>query len=99
MAAKGSNKFKRLMEIAAKVASLSKYEHKIGAVILKHGKVLSTGFNTNSTHPLPAFIDARQVDIFQKLMQKPRDPVEKQAGLKIQQQRLARRQPHRGRAP
>lgn len=41
------------MEIAAKAASLSTYEHRIGAVIIKHGKVMSTGFNTNSTHPLP----------------------------------------------
>lgn len=47
-----SEKFKRIMEIAKSAAIKSSFKYQVGAVILKHGRVISIGFNINKTHPL-----------------------------------------------
>jgi len=47
-----SNKLKRAMEAARRMAELSNFKYKLGAVIIKHGKIISAGTNTGKTHPL-----------------------------------------------
>ena len=48
-----SNKEKRFFNVAKGLADLSTYERdKIGCVIVYHNKIISTGCNKNTTHPL-----------------------------------------------
>ena len=48
-----SDKDRKFFECAREVATFSKYKRiKIGAVAVYRGRVISTGFNSNKTHPL-----------------------------------------------
>ena len=41
----------RMMPLAKKASEKSTMSHKLGAVLVKKGKIIGTGFNTRKTHP------------------------------------------------
>lgn len=48
-----TNKEKRFFNITRQVSLLSKYKGpKIGAIVVEGNRILSSGFNSNKTHPL-----------------------------------------------
>lgn len=65
----------RIFDIARKMAQKSSYKHKLGAVIVKKGKILGLGHNALKTHPrsnnpwhmihaeLSAVINSREEDL------------------------------------
>jgi deoxycytidylate deaminase len=44
-------RIKQLQKHASNISRYSQYKFKLGAVLFKGSKILSTGFNTNKTHP------------------------------------------------
>jgi len=43
---------KRALTIAKRTSLLSPYRHQIGAVVMRKGKVISTGYNKKKSHPI-----------------------------------------------